>query len=102
VDNGVDDYSLLMMGNKSLLAERDDFKYHCEDLKAELMEVHSEAKKRLADLEVRVKSTEACCVDIATAGEKQLREFKGGLIRDLKGLRELYVRNVQTIGGLCS
>jgi hypothetical protein len=32
MENGVEDYGLLLEGNKSLLAERDDFCYHCEDL----------------------------------------------------------------------
>jgi hypothetical protein len=32
VENGNKDYDLLLEGNKSLLAERDDFCYHCEDL----------------------------------------------------------------------
>jgi hypothetical protein len=31
MDNGVEDYNLLMEGNKSLLAECNDFCYHCED-----------------------------------------------------------------------
>jgi hypothetical protein len=53
VDNGLDDYNLLMEGNKSLLAERNDFCYRCEDLKAELAEAHSDAQKKTADLEVR-------------------------------------------------
>jgi hypothetical protein len=43
VDNGVEDYNLLLEGNKILLAERNDFRYRCEDLKAELAEVHSDA-----------------------------------------------------------
>jgi hypothetical protein len=29
VENGIEDYDLLLEGNKSLLAERDDFRYHC-------------------------------------------------------------------------
>jgi hypothetical protein len=43
VDNGVEDYILLLEGNKILLAERNDFHYRCEDLNAELAEVHSDA-----------------------------------------------------------
>jgi hypothetical protein len=43
VDNGVDDYNLLLEGNKSLLAESNDFHYRCEDLKAELVEARSNA-----------------------------------------------------------
>jgi hypothetical protein len=55
VDNGIEDYCLLMEGNKSLLAEHNDFYYCCEDLK--LAMVCSDAKKRTADLEVRVKAS---------------------------------------------
>jgi hypothetical protein len=32
VDNGIEDYDLLMEASKSLLAVRDDFRCHCEDL----------------------------------------------------------------------
>jgi hypothetical protein len=91
-----------MDGNKSLLDEHNDFRYRCEDFQAELAGVCSNAEKRTADLESRVKSAEAHSTDIAAAGEKQLRDFEGGLIWDLDGLRELYVRNAPTIGGLCS
>jgi hypothetical protein len=102
VDNGVNDYNLLMEGNKSLLAERNDFRYRCEDLKAELAEVHSDAEKRTANLEVRVKAAEAHNIDVAATGEKRLRGFEGELIRDLAEQRALYVCKAQTIGGLCS
>jgi hypothetical protein len=102
VDNEIKDYNLLMEGNKSLLAERNDFHYYCEDLKVELAEVRSNTKKRIADLEVRVKSAEAYSVDVAVVGEKCLRDFEGGFIRDLAELRALYVCNTQTIRGLCS
>jgi hypothetical protein len=102
VDNGVDDYNLLLKGNKSLLAEHNDFCYRCEDLKAELAKAHFDAQKKTANLEARVRAAEAHNVDIATAGEKQLRDFEGELVRDLEELCALYVRNTQTIGGLCS
>jgi hypothetical protein len=102
VNAGIEDYELLMDGNKSLLAECDDFRYHSEDLQAELAEVCSDAKKIIAILESKVKSTDGHSDDVAAAGEKRLRDFKGGLVRDLEELGELYVRNAQTIGGLCS
>jgi hypothetical protein len=54
VDNGVKDYNLLMEGNKSLLAECNDFHYRCKDLKAELAEVRFDAKKRTANMEAKV------------------------------------------------
>jgi hypothetical protein len=69
VDNGIEVFNLLMMGNKSLLTEHNDFQYRCEDLKVEMAEARSDAKKRIVDLEVRDKSTEARSIDIATAGE---------------------------------
>jgi uncharacterized protein YlxW (UPF0749 family) len=59
VDNGVDDYNLLLEGNKSLLAERNDFHYRCEDLKDELAEAHYDAQKKTTDLESRVRAAEA-------------------------------------------
>jgi hypothetical protein len=102
VDNGVDDYNLLLEGNKSLLAESNDFHYHCKDLKAELVEARSNAQWRTADLEARVRAAEAHNVDVAAIGEKRLRDFEGGLIWDLAELRALYVRNPQTIRGFCS
>jgi hypothetical protein len=80
VDNGVEDYNLLMEGNKNLLAERNDFCHHCEDLKVELAGVCSDAKKRIADLEARAKSTKAHSVDVAAAGKEHLRDFENGLI----------------------
>jgi hypothetical protein len=54
VDIGVEDYTLLMEGNKRLVAERDDFHHCCEGLDAEVAEVRSYAKKKVADLEMRV------------------------------------------------
>jgi hypothetical protein len=36
VDIGIKDYNLLMEGNKSLLAECNDFQYRCQDLQVEL------------------------------------------------------------------
>jgi hypothetical protein len=102
MDNGVKDYNLLMVGNSSLLAEHNDFRYCCDNLEKELTEVHSDAGKRIADLEAKVKSTEARSVGVAAAGEKELRDFEGRLVRHLEELHELYVHNVETIRGLCS
>jgi hypothetical protein len=50
VDAGIEDYNLLMEGNKSLLVERDEFHYRCEDLKVELARDHSDAKKNITSL----------------------------------------------------
>jgi hypothetical protein len=50
VDAGIEDYDLLMEGNKSLLVERDEFHYRCEDLKVELVRDRSDAKKNITSL----------------------------------------------------
>jgi hypothetical protein len=102
VDNGIEDYDLLLEGNKSFLAERDNLRFRCEDLQAELAEVSSDTKKQIADLEVKVKSAEAHSVDVAAFGERHLKDFEDELIRDLAELRALYLHNAQAIGGLCS
>jgi hypothetical protein len=94
VDNGIKDYNLLMVGNASLLAERNDFRYPCEDSEKELAGGRSNAKKRITDLEAKVKSAEAHGIDVATAGERQLRNFEGRLVQRMEELCELYVRNV--------
>jgi hypothetical protein len=41
-------------------------------------------------------------VELAAAGNKCLNDFEVELLRDLTELWELYVRNIRTIGGLCS
>jgi hypothetical protein len=76
VDNGIKDYDLLLEGNKSLLAECDDFRYHCEDLQVEFAEVRSHAKKQIADLELKVESVEFHSVDVAAAGKRCLKDFE--------------------------
>jgi hypothetical protein len=70
VDNGVKDYNLLMAGNESLLAERNDFCYHCEDLEKELTKVCSDAEQRTAALQLKIKSAEAHSLDVAAASQK--------------------------------
>jgi hypothetical protein len=82
VDNGVEGYSLLLEGNKSLLAERIDFRCRCEDLRVELVEVRCDAKKRIADLEAKVKFAEANSIDVPDADEKHLKGFDDEHIRD--------------------
>jgi hypothetical protein len=69
-------------------------KCRCEDLQAALAEAHSDIKKRVVDLEAKVKSKEAL-------DEKRLRDFEDGIVRKLEELHGLYVSNVQIIGGLC-
>jgi hypothetical protein len=95
LDNGIEDY-----GNKSLLAECDDFCHHCEDLQAKLVKVHSGTKKQIADLEVKIESAKAHNADVDAAGEKRLKDFEDELVHDLAELRTLYVCNARAIGGL--
>jgi hypothetical protein len=102
VDNGIDDYNLLLVGNNSLLVECNDFKYHCQDLEKEVAEARSEAKRIITDLETKVKSAMAYKIEVAAVGEKDLSDFENRLVRGLEGLRELFVCNVQTIRGLSS
>jgi hypothetical protein len=80
MDNGVEDYILLMEGNKGHLAERIDFRHRCEDLKVVLAVVRSDATKRITDLEVRAMSVEAHSVNVDGASEKHLRDFEDGLV----------------------
>jgi hypothetical protein len=95
LDHSIKDYNALVMGNKSLLSEHNKLKCCCEDLQAALASVVSEAKKRVDDLEAKVKTMKA-------HDEKHLRDFEDGLVRKLEELRGLYAGNVQIIEGLCS
>jgi DNA repair exonuclease SbcCD ATPase subunit len=95
VDHSIEDYILLVIGNKSLLSERNDLKSHCEDLQAALAKARSDAKKRVADLDARVKTVKA-------HSEKRLRDLEDELVRKLEKLHGLYAGNVRTIRGLCS
>jgi formiminotetrahydrofolate cyclodeaminase len=87
VDHSIEDYNLVVIGNKSLLSKRNDLKCRWEDLQAALAEAHSNAKKRVVDLEASVKTMKA-------HGEKHLRDFEDGLVRMLEELRGLYARNI--------
>jgi hypothetical protein len=80
MDNGVEDYILLMEGNKGLLAERIDFRHCCEDLKVALAVVPFDSTKIIADLEVRAKFVEAHSVNVDGASKKHLRDFEDGLV----------------------
>jgi hypothetical protein len=102
VDHGIEDYNLLVAGNKSLASEHDELKSHCEGLQAKLANTCSDTEKRVAALEAKVKFVEAHNIDVASARKKYLREFEGGLVRKLEELRGLYADNIRIIGGLCS
>jgi hypothetical protein len=69
VDNGIEDYDLLLEGNKSFLAECDDLYFHCEGLHAELAEVRSDDKKQITDPEAKVGSAKAHSADILSFKE---------------------------------
>jgi hypothetical protein len=94
VDHGIEDYDLLVMGNKSLASERDELESHCEGLQAELAGARYDAKKRVVVLEAKVRSAEAHNITVVSIGEKRLREFEGGLVRKLEELHVLYAGNV--------
>jgi hypothetical protein len=91
LDHSIKDYNLLVMGNKSLLSERNELKCRCQDLHVALVEAHSNAKKTAADLDVKVKTMKA-------QGEKCLRDLEDGLVRKIEELCGLFVGNVQTMG----
>jgi hypothetical protein len=86
--------------NTSLLDERKDSCYKCEDLEAELKKVRSDIAMSVATLEAKVKFAKIHTAEVAAASDKRLSNFEFELIRDLAGLRKLYVCNVQSIGGL--
>jgi hypothetical protein len=80
VDAGIEDYNLLMQGNKSLLAEHDEFCYHSDDMENELVKAHSSAKESIADLEAKIKFVEAHSVDVAAASKNCLTDFEDNLL----------------------
>jgi hypothetical protein len=102
VDLNDEDFDLVVAGNKKLASERDQLNLRCENLHAAVVQIHSDANKRIADLELKVKSAETHSVEIAAEGDKNLRNFKSGLVRKLEGLRKMYADKVRTISGLCS
>jgi hypothetical protein len=95
-------YDVLQLANVSLLDERNDTCYKCEDLEAEVKKVHSDSAMRIAALEAKVNSVKAHNKKVATASNNCLSDYETELTRDLVGLQKLYVCNVQSIGGLCS
>jgi hypothetical protein len=54
LDNGVEDYNLLMVGNESLLAECNDLLPHAEDLESELGKVRATATADVAVLDTKI------------------------------------------------
>jgi hypothetical protein len=66
--HGVEDYSLLMAANESLLAEHNELCYCTEDLESELVKARSDAAENIAALEAKLKCAEAHSLDIASDG----------------------------------
>jgi hypothetical protein len=97
-----EDYEVLQLANTSLLDERNNSRYKCKYLEAELKKVHSDSTASIAALEAKVKSLETYNVEVATASNKCSSNLETELTRDLAGLRRLYIHNVQSIKGLCS
>jgi hypothetical protein len=91
-----------MVGNESLLTERNELRYHTKDLESELVKVRADAAEDIAALETKIKSAEAHSMDVVATGERHLRDFEHELVKDLAGLCALYVCNIQNIGDLCS
>jgi hypothetical protein len=100
MDAGVEEYNLLLEGNKSLLAKRNALRERSEDLEAELTKART--SEYIAALEAKVKSTEAHIVDIAASDEKCLSDFENELIKDLAELHILYEHNILSIRGMWS
>jgi hypothetical protein len=71
-------------------------------LEAGLAKARSDSAAGIASLEINVMSIKAHIVDSTAAGEKRLNDFEAELVRDLAGLRRLYIHNIQVIRGLCS
>jgi hypothetical protein len=69
-------YEVLQLEVWSLLAERNDFRYRCEDLEDELKKARSDSAVSIAALEGKVKSVEAHNVEVAAASDKQLSDFE--------------------------
>jgi hypothetical protein len=56
----------------------------------------------IAAIEAKVKYVETHSMEVAAASNKRLSDFETELARDLAGLQKLYIRNIQSIRGLCS
>jgi hypothetical protein len=102
LDNGVEDYNLLMAGNESMLAESNNLSHCTEDLEFELAKVCAATAADVAALETKIESVESHNVDVTAAGEKCLKDFDDKLVEDLAGLCILYIRNINRIRGMWS
>jgi hypothetical protein len=64
-----------MVGNESLLAERNELCHRAEDLESELAKVCAVAVEDVTALETKIESAEAHNVDVVAASEKALKGF---------------------------
>jgi hypothetical protein len=101
-DNGVEDYNLLMAGNESMLAERNDLHHHAEDLESELAKVRTAAATDVTVLETKIESAKVDRVDVVASSEKRLKDFEDELVVNLVGLHTLYICNINRIRGMHS
>jgi hypothetical protein len=69
-----------MVGNESLLTERNELRYHTKDLESELVKVRADAAEDIAALETKIKSAEAHSMDVVATGERHLRDFEHELV----------------------
>jgi SMC interacting uncharacterized protein involved in chromosome segregation len=80
------DYEVLQLANASLLDKRNDSRYKCKYMEAELKKVCSDSTVSIVALEAKVKSVETDSTKVAAASNKRLSNFKTELTRDLAGL----------------
>jgi predicted trehalose synthase len=99
---GIEDYELLKDGNSSLLVECNALQDRVADVESELAGAKTSAAKGIAVQEAKVVSVEARVMDDVATVEKHLVYFRKELTQDLKGLREAYERNIQSLDSICS
>jgi SMC interacting uncharacterized protein involved in chromosome segregation len=81
-----EDYEVLQLVNVSLLDERNESRYKCEDLEAELKKVRSDSTATITALKSKVKSAETHSAKVAAASDRCLNDIETNLIKDLAGL----------------
>jgi hypothetical protein len=92
----------LQLANASLLSERNDAHWRCEDLENDLKKHKADSAARIVALESNVKFAKTHCAEVSTASDKRLIDLEAELTSDLMELQKLYIHNIRGIGGLCS
>jgi hypothetical protein len=95
------DYELLKDANNILLVERDALRDQVADLDSELVIAKASAIEDIAALEAKDAALEAHAADEALAGETHLVNFEAKFVRDLADWCVTYMRNIQSIMGMC-